>query len=202
MNRREKEQLHLKMFILFSGILFIFITLFLSVFKEFDILVNSFFEDIQTNNGLIISKIISFFASELFVLIFSVIAIFIFKKDWRKIGFYLFAIAGGYLIQMLIKSLVGRNRPNNLLDIGFSYPSGHTIAGVLLYGSIIYFIRDSHKKTACFLMAVPFVIGLSRLYLGVHWFSDVLSGLLFGIFWICFSIYLFFYFGSIFKIKK
>lgn len=91
------------------------------------------------------------------------------------------------------KSLFQRERPDilRLIDVtGYSFPSGHSMISMSFYGLILYFlyqkISNRKKKIAVslFIGTLIFLIGLSRVYLGVHYASDVLAGFLAGYVWL------------------
>ncbi len=94
------------------------------------------------------------------------------------------------LIATLLKHLVGRTRPENYLSLihesSASFPSGHALRATLLYGLLAYFLYKSLQSTlarlviAATYLTVVFLVGLSRIYLGVHYPSDVLASVLFG----------------------
>ena len=94
-------------------------------------------------------------------------------------------------IYAMLKSLIQRQRPDKalwlVLEHGFSYPSGHTMNGMFCYGMMLYLIlRNSRneviRKTACIVEPVLVIlIGFSRLFCGVHYFSDVLGASLIGL---------------------
>lgn len=96
---------------------------------------------------------------------------------------------------LLLKSLVGRPRPSIVLPVMieplFSFPSGHTMMAAGVYGLISLILWQRQRKILSLVSAVWVVlIALSRVYLGVHYPSDVLASLLLGyvllgiIFWI------------------
>ncbi|MFQ7111563.1 MAG: phosphatase PAP2 family protein [Anaerovoracaceae bacterium] len=90
-----------------------------------------------------------------------------------------------------IKHIVGRPRPDDIVHLvnegGFSFSSGHAATSMFFYGILIYLVRVNieNKKKADFitvLLALPMLlIGPSRIYLGVHYPTDVLAGWCLGI---------------------
>lgn len=93
----------------------------------------------------------------------------------------------------LIKLLFMRPRPtlNHLVtEHSYSFPSGHSTGSVLLYGTIILLLPQFIKqKKLCLLLQILlglgiFLIGISRIYVGVHFPSDVLGGFCFGLAWL------------------
>lgn len=89
------------------------------------------------------------------------------------------------MLNLMLKNIVERPRPigYRLIDeTGYSFPSGHSMISAAFYGLIIYFIWKNVKNTklkyiSCILLALLILlIGISRIYLGVHYASDVLGG--------------------------
>lgn len=94
-------------------------------------------------------------------------------------------ILGVVLINQTLKHLIMRPRPDFLHlveETGFSFPSGHSMAAFGFYGYFIYLINISNlnKKIKVILTSILSIIilliGLSRVYLGVHYISDVVAG--------------------------
>ena len=95
------------------------------------------------------------------------------------------------VINKIIKNLVRRERPDQIYHLikqgGYSFPSGHSITSMFVFGMLIYLVRvNVQDRTAAniltVIIAVPMVcIGLSRIYLGVHYPSDVLAGWALGV---------------------
>ena len=102
---------------------------------------------------------------------------------------------GGVLI-FLFKEIFQRVRPENLYESGFSFPSGHVTSSIVLFCCLVYFsFKYARKNYPYFVSALALffilLIGFSRIYLGVHWFSDAIGGLFLGAFVVLFSIYFF-----------
>ena len=118
-----------------------------------------------------------------------IVCIFIFFKN--KLYFYIlscgYAFSGA--ITYLSKLLIGRARPvSALIDIpkSFSFPSGHTLTSIVFYVLLCYLLvcnKSKKTKIICLTLSILFVmlIALSRVYLGVHYFSDVIGGFIIGI---------------------
>jgi membrane-associated phospholipid phosphatase len=123
---------------------------------------------------------------------------FIFIRSNTEFSIRIAAIALSSLVLMiLMKKLFQRKRPlEPLLKAarGLSFPSGHAIMAVCFYGLLIYFARHSltngFLKTMLisFLVVLIVLIGFSRVYLRVHYASDVLAGFIIGILWLWISL--------------
>jgi len=127
------------------------------------------------------------------ILIMSIIIIFIFAifKKWKFIIALSISSIFGELFVYTAKNIIKRQGPPLrfllLLEKDFSFPSGHSFISIAFYGLIFYFIFDSIKNKivkiwsiflGCFLVIL---ISFSRIYLGVHWPSDVFASLASGI---------------------
>ena len=141
--------------------------------------------------GLKFFYIITFLANLEFVLPFAVIVLgfLIIKKYKTFIWPFIFTIASAELVTFIGKLLVRRIRPEAgaLTMLDFSFPSGHATISMAMYGYLAYLlVRSTNKKTAhlaILLLAEVLIIliGFSRLYLGVHYVSDIVAGYLVGI---------------------
>ncbi len=154
-----------------------------------DTIVYNFMSDNIINDKFTnIVKVITNITSPLVVIITAFILIIFIKNKKIKISLAINLI-GITIINNLLKVIIARPRPdiNRLVDeTGYSFPSGHSITSMVFYGYLIYLIYkyvDNRKvkiPLMIFLVLLIPVIGLSRIYLGVHYTSDVVGGFLLG----------------------
>ncbi len=128
--------------------------------------------------------IVTQFGSATILICISLLA-FVFLKNKKNsfcIAFNLVIIG---IINQVLKFIIQRPRPEGfrLIDeTGYSFPSGHSMASTAFYGFIIYLVfKNVKNKTAktiiCALLGLLIIfIGISRIYLGVHYASDVIAG--------------------------
>ncbi|MCB5954439.1 phosphatase PAP2 family protein [Enterococcus sp. CWB-B31] len=100
------------------------------------------------------------------------------------------------ILNSLLKLIFLRERPDLehlVTEHSYSFPSGHSTGSVLLYGTIILLLplfvkKDSLRLTYQILLGIGILfIGISRVYLGVHFPSDILGGFCFGLSWLLIS---------------
>jgi len=106
-----------------------------------------------------------------------------------------------WLLTNAIKIIVGRPRPSPDLvevyanSVACSFPSGHVTTYMALYGFLLYLVytlmRPSPLRSALLIVlgALIGLVGLSRVYLGAHWASDVFGGYCLGFIWLALTIY-------------
>jgi membrane-associated phospholipid phosphatase len=116
-------------------------------------------------------------------------------KSWRPAALLLFAMAGSAALTFGLKAVVERQRPGityvlGAVDTGFAFPSGHTLNSTVFLGMLagLLWVR-SPFATARVVVAIGAAllsigIGLSRLYLGYHWATDVLAGWTIAVTWL------------------
>lgn len=116
------------------------------------------------------------------------------RKRIDYIAGYLTAILGDSILIVVLKEAIHRPRPiteTTLIQVGgWSFPSGHAMLSIVFYGIISYFIIRDLKSwrlqvLTCTLAGfLVFLIGLSRIYLQVHYLSDIVAGYAGGLFWL------------------
>jgi membrane protein DedA with SNARE-associated domain/membrane-associated phospholipid phosphatase len=116
------------------------------------------------------------------------------RRQWLHLGTWVIGLSGGEVLSQVIKYLVARPRPvfaqPLIPESGYSFPSGHAVLSLIAYGLLAYFavlVLSSWRARTGVIMAaglLVLVIGFSRLYLGVHYFSDVVAGYAAGGVWL------------------
>lgn len=138
---------------------------------------------------------ITFFGNEFTVAVIAgiVMLFLLYFKVYRVYALGLaITLIGAGVTGHVMKVIVERARPSGLIpsviETSFSFPSGHATVSMVLYGFIAYFlcILFPAKKLLVLTVAIMIIgsIGFSRLYLGVHFPSDVLAGYVLGGLWI------------------
>jgi undecaprenyl-diphosphatase len=124
--------------------------------------------------------------------------LFYFKfKNWRYVVQLVFVIIVSGLSNLALKEVINRARPTaeHLVSVQtLSYPSGHAMSATAFYGFLIYLcyflkINKWLKGSLIFLCSFLIVsIGISRIYLGVHFPSDIAGGIIAGTIWLMFCV--------------
>lgn len=124
--------------------------------------------------------------------------LFIRKHRWYSIKIPAVALSSVSVMALL---KIFFNRPRPLIPLlepasGLSFPSGHAMSSVTFYGLLIYFIwinkaisRSVRLVTVTFLIVFIIAIGISRVYLRVHYASDVIAGFCIGVIWLTIAIF-------------
>ncbi|MBS3107395.1 phosphatase PAP2 family protein [Candidatus Woesearchaeota archaeon] len=123
-------------------------------------------------------------------------AILIFRRKWYHSILLFFGMSGSVILELLTKFIVQRARPeNNLIEVSnHSFFSGHAEVSLVFFTIIFLSFNNEIKNKIwknifmAFCILMPLLIGFSRLYLSVHWFSDIIAGYIIGIIWIIFLI--------------
>ena len=113
------------------------------------------------------------------------------KRCWRTLAYWFAAVGFAQALVWVLKLSVARTRPSAIYAgiEQYSFPSGHATSAIVLYGFLAFLLlqgRSARWKVAgsAFAAGLILLIAFSRLYLGAHWFSDVLAGLSVGLAWV------------------
>jgi undecaprenyl-diphosphatase len=111
-------------------------------------------------------------------------------RDWERAAMLVVLVGGGNIISSILQKIVGRDRPDFPQDflrgVAFSFPSGHTMLATSFYLMVSYISWVYWCTTLlgwiimAFSLALIILVGISRLYLGVHFMTDVLGGWIAG----------------------
>lgn len=107
-------------------------------------------------------------------------------------------VLGSQISEFILKRIFQRPRPTNgaFHEDSFSFPSGHAVVAMAFYGFLMYFLWQNvankfWRNALMFLgTAIILLVSLSRLYLGLHFFTDVLVGLVVGALWLAIGIFM------------
>jgi len=183
---------------------FWFVALLKSFFTAADIEVNSWAVSIHSSSFTLVAGIIAYGFDTVVLLVASLlVAAYLFYRGYGKSALLLVGAMGGIAaIVTVVKALVHSERPLDsvIQESGFSFPSGHVTSTVVFFGLLTFFVWQRWKGpmartfSVVFYVVLEFLVGFSRVYLNVHWLSDVLGGYLLGVFWFAFVVFLFRYF--------
>ena len=136
-----------------------------------------------------IAKFITNFGGAIFLITLTVILFILIKN--KKIGLSIFSnLVIITVLNQLLKRILQRPRPTEfriIEETGYSFPSGHSMVSMAFYGYLIYliykYVKNKYVKCISIVLLSILIctIGVSRIYLGVHYTSDVLGGFLVSI---------------------
>lgn len=131
-------------------------------------------------------------AEILAVLMVVILILFGWQRRWGAVVSLLVVVVGAQMLNNVLKDWFHRTRPAPLEGLipaqAFSFPSGHAMVAASFYlfvGYLAWQILTGRTRIVCagFLVMVALLIGLSRLYLGVHYLTDVVAGYIAGVAW-------------------
>ena len=178
-----------KFFYLFVLLFFVDLIMVITGFSSnFDNAISLFF---SVHNNVTFTntfKAVSFICSPKFMIVLNVLLfIFIILKKKYKLFIIVLSSISSVIINNLVKIIVRRERPDYLrmvMEKSYSFPSGHAMISALFFGSIIYLVNKynlKYKKLITFsLSTFVLLVGISRIYFGVHYLTDVVGGYLLG----------------------
>lgn len=181
----KKEKL-ITLILLIILLLIDIILILTGIMNNIDSIVYDFIFSFNNTTLTNIFKIISLLASTKMVIIYNIIIVIvmIIRKSNKLVLVPIASSLSGF-ITYIIKIIVARERPGInplVIEKTYSFPSGHAMISILFFGTLLYIInRENYKYKKVFNIIIPIYIlsvGISRIYLGVHYFSDCISGYL------------------------
>ncbi len=143
-----------------------------------------------TSTMMLIMKFITTLGSTL-VIVTSILCIAVLVKNKKYFLIFTFANLIGVILNNILKIIIRRPRPTETLvltaESSYSFPSAHSMMSMIFYGLLIYYVTKFVKKKwlknalVGILSAIILFVGISRIYLGVHYVTDVLVGYIIGI---------------------
>ena len=164
--------------------------------KTFDETVRVFIHGFESGSLTSLMRFITMLGSTLFlsVLCAGVFVIFIIKNWKRAATLLMTTMAGAVILNYALKANFGRVRPVPFFDTplpdSYSFPSGHALYALCFYGSLAWLIAAQIQNKLLRILiwtlagSLALIIGLSRIYLGVHYPSDVIAGFAAAIVWL------------------
>jgi membrane-associated phospholipid phosphatase len=154
----------------------------------------------RTQTGLAIANVVSRFGTSLVMSVLALVVLLtLYRRNWRAVAVgWTLVFGGGKLVEALLKHTLHRTRPigamQHLSDPSYSYPSGHAMGAMIGYGMLAYMVlRRVHQPAARAAVTtaaalIILAVGLSRLVLAVHYFTDVVGGYAAGAVWLALSL--------------
>jgi len=176
------------------SMVFVFLTVLVktNLIEKFDTAIYNLITFKMTNFLTTFYKFFTFLGSTIFIVSLTVVLFFLFLILKKKNTSFIIAIVIiiSTLVNNVIKLVIRRERPIVLRLVeekSFSFPSGHTMAAVTMYGILLYLVLKSNmnkhlKRIFSIILAlIPILVSLSRVYLGAHFASDVFGAFLMSI---------------------
>lgn len=190
MDKKQKKLISYLIIILLS-FLVVFRMLNMGYIRSIDSLASQSIQNIWSNNFLnslmiVFSDYIIYYG--LILLSILIFGYFIYKHKRAKAIIFAVSMSLGFIIVEAIKLFFHRIRPFNSLvyEAGFSFPSSHSTMAAIFFLLLIYLFKDSIKNKFSrigFIVGSVLLIlltGFSRIFLNVHWLSDVIAGFVLG----------------------
>ncbi|MEG0685286.1 MAG: phosphatase PAP2 family protein [Coprobacillus sp.] len=137
----------------------------------------------ESMTGIMIA--VTFLGSWISVVIICIICLIIRFKKGLFISLNVSVI---WILNYILKNIIERPRPSVtrlVVETGFSFPSAHAMVSFGLFALIFYMLKDKYKTIAILIMIIPVFISITRVYLGVHYTSDVIGGCLMAFTYLC-----------------
>ena len=200
-----------KILITFVILTFLFLSQgYSNILKSFDLNVISYIQNLENESLTKFYKMITIIADtyQSAIITILLVALLYIKKYYREALFLTVTMSVCGLAMPLLKNIFSRERPNfhRLIEIsGYSFPSGHTTSATTMYLTLAIILLSIMKKlnkyfVFCIAVLGIVIIGSSRIYLGVHYPTDVMAGICLGIS-IVSTVYILYYSNSSKEVK-
>ncbi|MGG4144196.1 phosphatase PAP2 family protein [Paenibacillus algorifonticola] len=190
------SRLNLLAFVSFTLFIFIGLTVQTEFMRIMDQEVIHYIQLLEAPTWTSIMKFLSFIGSGSMVALLSVLITLFLLFGWksrRETIVFLTAVIGSALLNIGLKLLFHRERPSLhviITEAGYSFPSGHSMSAFTFYGIVTYLcwrhipLEQARKWLLAFSSIMIVSIGISRIYLGVHYPSDVVGAYLISLVWL------------------
>jgi membrane-associated phospholipid phosphatase len=131
------------------------------------------------------------------IIVVIVSALLALRRRWRWAAYLIFTTGVGGLLNLQLKAFFARARPDLAEALrhasGYSFPSGHAMGSTICFAALSYLafraIPNWRARAAAVALAVSMIVAIasSRIYLGVHWISDIVAGIAAGTIWFVFT---------------
>ncbi|HKR02402.1 MAG TPA: phosphatase PAP2 family protein [Pyrinomonadaceae bacterium] len=164
--------------------------------KAFDELVRAFVNSHASPLLTTIMRLVTELGSVLWLTVLGVCVVgaFILARWWRDVARFLITMAGAITLNITLKLSFARARPETFFETpvpaSYSFPSGHALLSLCFYGAVAVIIVSRLQSRAALFLIWTFaallvaLIGYSRIYLGVHYPTDVLASYAVGLAWV------------------
>lgn len=161
-------------------------------FARLDTFVTTWLQVHGTETGESIFVGISYLGAQALIALLAITAIvLVARRDWRHLFVLAATCGGGAALNAMLKAIFHRARPTYATEfqaMSWSFPSGHAMDSLIVYGLFAYWLsrRWPARRVPLFAASALLVggIGFARIYLGVHYLSDVIAGYSAGFVWL------------------
>ena len=182
----------------YTIVILVFLLLFLLIIKDLIMYkdlsydtwgYNNLCNNLRSDNTTLFMTIITGFGSFIFITSLLIVLLLLYKNK-KTVYYIIINTISIFLINDFVKHIFNRPRPsgfNIVNETGFSFPSSHVMVSVVIYGLLSYlaYKKINNKiikySVMILLSILVLLISISRIYLGVHYLSDVVGGLSLGI---------------------